>query len=189
VTTEILNLGFSAPNQEGTLAPCADPTPNAVIRLQRLRDNGTPTVACNYGGSLMATDFWPNALYDAREGSYRDVATTAPMAMGGVMNYVALDIGNLKRWFAGTIGATGNLALNNNGYIVYFSDRRNEDSINSSGGAGPTDPAPNGGTPEGGEDRNEDGDLDTYGAQVQALYGIVPTGAQAPFNTASNRLV
>ncbi len=70
--------------------------------------------------------------------------------MGGVMNYVALDIGNLKRWFTGTIGTTGNLALNNNGYIVYFSDRRgnhndaaagapetgeygNEDSINNGG--------------------------------------------------------
>jgi hypothetical protein len=197
VTAEILNLGFSGPNQEGVV--CADPTPNAVIRLQRLRDNGT-NAPCGHGTSLMPTDFWPNALYDAREGSYRDVATTAPMAMGGVMNYVAIDIGNLKRWFAGTIGTTGNLALNNNGYIVYFSDRRgnhewgvntdretgeygNEDSINSSGGAGPADPAPNGGVPEGGEDRNEDGDLDTYGAQVQNLYGILPNNPQAPFNT------
>ena len=63
-------------------------------------------------------------LYDAREGSYREVATTAPMTMGGVMNYVSIDVGNLKRWFAGTIGATGTLALNSNGYIVYFSDRR-----------------------------------------------------------------
>ena len=46
VTTEILNLGFSAPSQEGTSPLCADPTPNAVIRLQRLRDNGTPTQSC-----------------------------------------------------------------------------------------------------------------------------------------------
>ena len=204
VTAEILGLGFSAPNQEGSI--CADPTPNAVIRLQRLRDNGVnpATSPCPYAASTLASDYWPNALYDAREGSYRDVATTAPMAMGGVMNYVSIDIGNLKRWFAGTIGATGNLALNSNGYIVYFSDRRgnhewgvstdretgeygNEDSINSAGGAGPADPAPNGGMPEGGEDRNEDGDLDTYGAQVQTVVaGLVPAGTpntNVPFGT------
>lgn len=203
VTAEILGLGFSAPNQEGSI--CADPTPNAVVRLQRLRDNGLPAAtACPYPASAMATDYWPNALYDAREGSYREVATTAPMTMGGVMNYVSIDVGNLKRWFAGTIGATGTLALNSNGYIVYFSDRRgnhewgvnnnretgeygNEDSVNSSGGAGPADPAPNGGMPEGGEDRNEDGDLDTYGATVgTTVANILPTNPLAPFNTASN---
>ena len=38
VTMEILNLGFAGPTRKATL--CADPTPNAVIRLQRLRDNG-----------------------------------------------------------------------------------------------------------------------------------------------------
>ncbi len=200
VTTEILNLGFSAANQEGVA--CADPTPNAVIRLQRRRDNGA-NAPCNHGTSLMPTDFWPNILYDAREGAYRDVATTAAMNVGGVMNFVAIDIGNLKRWFAGTIGTTGNLALNNNGYIVYFSDRRgnhdwdapndretgeygNEDSINSSGGAGPADPAPNGGMPEGGEDRNEDGDLDTYGARIEnTVAGLLPTNPIAPYNLAT----
>ena len=46
------------------------------------------------------------------------------MTMGGVMQYIALDVANLKKWFAGTTGTTGTDALNNNGYIVYFSDRR-----------------------------------------------------------------
>jgi hypothetical protein len=202
VTADILNLGFSAPNQEGLI--CADPTPNAVIRLQRLRDNGA-NAPCLHAGSLVATDYWPNVLYDTREGSYRDVNTTAPMAMGGVINYVALDIRNLGRWFRGEIGAMGAQALRNNGIIVYFSDRRgnhdwddpndretgeygNEDSVNSAGGAGPADPVPNGGMPEGGEDRNEDGDLDTYGARVETtVAGVVPAGApiaaNMPFGT------
>ena len=191
VTTEILNLGFSAPNQEGVA--CADPTPFAVIRLQRRRDNGA-NAPCGHGTSLMPTDFWPNALYDAREGVYRDVATTATMTMGGVMHYVSIDIGNLKRWFAGTIGTTGNLALNNNGYIVYFSDRRgnhdwdavndaetgeygNEDSINSAAGAGSS--APNT-VLEGGEDRNERDGLQIYGARVEnTVAGVLPGGAPA----------
>jgi hypothetical protein len=156
----------------------------------------------------MPTDFGPTALYDAREGSYRDVNTAAPMAMGGVMNYVALDIRNLGRWFRGEIGAMGAQAVRNNGYIVYFSDRRgnhdwddandretgeygNEDSINSGGGAGPADPAPNGGMPEGGEDRNEDGDLDVYGARVETtIPGLVPAGAPTaanmPFGTGAD---
>ncbi len=203
VTTEILNLGFSAPNQEGTSAPCADPTPNAVIRMQRLRDSGNPTAVCGYAGSTMATDYWPNVLYDAREGVYRDVGTNAQMTMGGVMNYVALDIANLKRWLSGAIGATGNQALNNNGYIVYFSDRRgnhndafagggapetgeygNEDSINNTAGAASS--APNG-VLETGEDRNPLDVptyvpvLETYGALASTVPGVVPAGAVAPF--------
>jgi len=211
VTTEILNLGFSAPNQEGTSAPCADPTPNAVIRIQRLRDSANPLNACAYAGSTMATDYWPQVLYDAREGVYRDVATNAQMTMGGVMNYVALDIANLKRWFSGAIPGTGNLALNNNGYIVYFSDRRgnhnygfagggapetgeygNEDSINNTAGAASS--AANG-VLETGEDRNPLDVptyvpvLETYGASLTAAVpGVVPAGAVAPFNVAATPL-
>ena len=41
VTMEILNLGIADNNQEGEL--CGDPNPNAVIRLQRHRDNGGGT--------------------------------------------------------------------------------------------------------------------------------------------------
>jgi hypothetical protein len=200
VTLEILNLGFSAPNQQGGSAPCADPTPDAVIRLQRWRDNGIAnTVACAQGATTMATDYWPNALYDAREGAARDLATNAPMTMGGVVNYVSLDVNNLRRWLTGAIGLTGTQALNNNGYIVYFSDRRgnhddaaagqpetgeygNEDSINQAAGAGSS--AANG-VLESGEDRNENATLQTYGATPSAL---ATYGAAAPFDATSNPL-
>jgi hypothetical protein len=104
---------FSAPNQEGTNGACADPTPNAVLPHPRLRDSANPTVACHVRGFHPGNRHWPQVLYDAREGSYRDVATTLmTMNMGGVINYVALDIGNLKRWLNGTIGATGTQAWN-----------------------------------------------------------------------------
>jgi hypothetical protein len=194
VTAEILGLGFAAPNQEGTI--CADPTPNAVIRIQRLRDNGG---SCAYAGSVDYRDYWPNVLFDAREATYRDQATTAPMTMGGVMNYVAIDVANLKRWLNGTIGVTGTQALNNNGYIVYFSDRRgnhddsqagapetgeygNEDSVNSAAGSGSS--VANG-VLEGGEDRNESTTLETYGATPSA---VALYGASAPFNNTSTPL-
>ncbi len=41
VTMEILNYGIGAPNLDGTA--CADPSPNAILRIQRLRDNGGQT--------------------------------------------------------------------------------------------------------------------------------------------------
>ena len=188
VTTEILNLGFGAPNQEGFT--CADPTPTAVIRIQRLRDNAGGD--CNAYLTTNAYDYWSNALYDAREGNYRDVATNTAMTMGGVMHYISIDVANLKRWFAGTIGATGSQALNNNGYIVYFSDRRGdhnealggepetaeygfEDAINPANAAWVTN-----GVLDGGEDFNENAVLDNWGA-TPWVAGL-PAGAAAPYD-------
>jgi hypothetical protein len=195
VTAEILNLGIGAPNQEG--AACADPTPNAVIRIQRLRDNGNISGICTYAGSKNPHDWWPNALYDPREGNYRPgLATTTLMTLGGVMNYISLDVYNLKRWLAGQIGTTGTAALNNNGYIVYFSDRRGdhneniagdpetgeygfEDVVNplSSTGAQNT-------TLDTGEDYNGNGVLDRYGETPHVLgVGGSWTGFSAPFDS------
>jgi len=129
VTTEILNLGISGPANNAPVA--CDPTPNAVIRLQHLRDNagGICSTVGNVGNaSLNSNDYWPNALYDTREGTLRDndkLITDRRVNHGGVMNYVALDVRNLNRWLTGAIGANGTRALSQNGYIVYFSDRRN----------------------------------------------------------------
>ena len=194
---EILALGFAAPNQQGGL--CADPTPNAVIRIQRLRDTGLAAcTAANYGGSLIGTDYWPNMLFDAREGSTRLLATNATMALGGVVSYIALDVNNFRRWVTGAIGATGNLASNNdgNGYIVYFSDRRGnhdpalagaletgeygfEDSLNPLNAVWAKDNVLNGG-----EDFNQNTTLQSYGenpwaATHSGLHGL-PVGRQRP---------
>ncbi len=194
VTTEILNLGIAAPNQSGTI--CADPNPNAVIRIQRLRDNGG---ICNYAGSTKSTDYWSNALYDAREGLQRDdnLTTSTEIALGGLMHYVALDVNNLKKWYAGTIGTTGTAAKNDNGYIVYFSDRRNNRNPNAaqcgalavpceSGEYGFEDvinPATAAGVPNGVLDTGEDsGGLDANGKPMAAGNGVLETYGQIPVN-------
>lgn len=167
-----------------TSGTCLEPHPNAVIRLERIRDNpssvnyqsGTrrttspinlpvqstvaevcgvdpgfaatptptlakvrtsPTAAPASGATWVPqpSDFWPNALFDTREGARRDVvptgAVTGKVTLGGVMNYVELDIKNLAKWFNGTLPASGssgpstrdpNVAPNN--FVVYVSDRR-----------------------------------------------------------------
>jgi hypothetical protein len=204
VTMEWLNLGIGAANQEGTA--CPDPTPNAILRIQRLRDNGNPVAGggaiCTYGSSQNAYDWWPNALFDAREGNRRDVATTAAMEMGGVMHYVALDVNNLKRWLNGGIGVTGTTTVNQNGYIVYFSDRRGNHDWTDPGGVDDPETGEYGwedvvnpnsaaGTPDGalneGEDINGSTTLQTYGSTPQLLVIPAASGATAPFTIAAAR--
>ena len=61
VTMEILNYGIGAVNLAG--ANCGDPTPNAILRIQRLRDNGG---TCHYAGTTNASVYWPQTLWVAR---------------------------------------------------------------------------------------------------------------------------
>jgi hypothetical protein len=121
---------------------CTDPSPNAVIRLARLRDNPSTAVSGNnYCGnnpssssaatnpptSQHGTDYWPNVLFDSREGLLRDISAAAGNpTLAGAMYYVELDTANLAKWFKGTIGSSGTSANNTTGYSVYFSDRRGE---------------------------------------------------------------
>ena len=84
-----------------------DPSPNAVVRLQRVRDNPSAGFTnCGHSSagvwSTLATDYLPLALYDAREGARRDDETgagTNPL-LGGVMHYAEIDVGNLRAWLA-----------------------------------------------------------------------------------------
>ncbi len=206
VTQEILKLGFTgkniypqapctgggcpnivAPNlaalpANGTIigaSPCADPNPNAVIRLARLRDNPSNATAGGCGAPTQnGFDYWPNVLYDTREAISRDIPLGASVTPAGVMDYVELDVTNLDRWFMVNIGASGGNAQNaNNGYTVYFSDRRGNQidpvATVKTGAYGfndivnPSDP--NNGCPNGVLDQGEDlvGDvppnLRTYG--------------------------
>ena len=183
-----------------------EPNPNAIIRLQRIRDIPINNGACGVtvaGGVVTAVsqnehDYWPNTLYDAREAQTRDAtaAASTDLALAGVMHYVELDVNNLRRWLAGQlagIGApNGANAKNDNGYIVYFSDRRGnknqagvpvetgefgyEDTVNPGTAAG----LPNGGLPETGEDANGNAALDLYGRiarNVPAFPLLTPTGS------------
>jgi hypothetical protein len=110
------------------------------------------------------------------------------------MQYVELDVNNLRRWLAGQIGTRGANAKNDNGFVLYFSDRRNnrngtaavpgvetgeygfEDVVNLAAAAGP----PNG-VLDTGEDLNGNLVLDTYGA----IPRNIPVGAVAPLTAAA----
>jgi hypothetical protein len=153
VTKEILTLGYAGRNLNpvsltppqlpglpgAQVAPsaCLDPHPNAVIRLQRVRDNpsnyASATGPCGVTATLAPpnpSDYWPNALYDTREGYNRQPAPALnnQATLGGIMNYVELDVKNLARWFSGTIGTSGpstqDPAVAPNNFVVYVSDRR-----------------------------------------------------------------
>ncbi len=134
----------SGPTLDAAVATvgCTDPSSSAVIRLARLRDNpstaagGNNWCGNNPSGAIISTtapssthgtDYWPNVLFDAREGLLRDISpTTGNPTLAGVMHYVELDTVNLAKWFKGTIGSSGTSANNTTGYSVYFSDRRSE---------------------------------------------------------------
>jgi hypothetical protein len=131
---------------------CAEPHPHAIIRLQRVRDVPISLAPCgidtDVAGDIRASnldpvgrilavsqeehDYWPLTLYDTREAGFRDGhADNQDLNFQGVMHYVELDMNNLRRWLAGQFAGApygapnGPLAKNDNGYIVYFSDRRN----------------------------------------------------------------
>jgi hypothetical protein len=173
---------------------CNDPSGAAIIRLARVRDNpSTGTVAnpCANAplmtGANPATDFWPNALYDSREGVDRATAGPAPITAQGVMYYVELDAKNLVNWFTANQAALG--LDNNTGYTLYFSDRRGEQKdpiaapVVRTGSYGyndfvnPNDPA--NGCPntvlDPGEDLEGDGTFRTYGGTEVAPTLIAPT--------------
>jgi hypothetical protein len=166
VTKEILNLGFSGRRlSTGVLDTpdfdtlCNNYHPNAVIRVQRLND----TTACNVAMPGASSNFWPNVLYDPREGMLRDDENNRPVApaaagsrpagvaanqprmwWGGVMHYVELDVANLRQWLNGSIGTSNAAACVNGagpttcamdvtGFVVYFSDRRTNRNLGADG--------------------------------------------------------
>jgi Tfp pilus assembly protein PilX len=93
----------------------------------------TPTTP--YGANSQYS-WYPINFYDAREGENNDTrsgtfpysGSTATCTPNGLMNAVELDVGNLKTWLAGTNGVAGTGKnvdyATQNGYILYFSDRR-----------------------------------------------------------------
>lgn len=180
VTLEILNLGIAG--RQLSPGGCAEPNPDAVIRIERVADMAACVTAAQ---ALVATNYWPKTLYDTREGIRRENEATTNLNVypGGVMHYVELDVNNLRRWFLGQIGASGLNALATTGYTVYFSDRRDnrnaanletaeygfEDVVNPASASG----APNGAL-DAGEDVNGNGVLDTYG-QTPVGAGVVWT--------------
>ena len=153
--------------------------------------------------SVSMNNWYPINFYDPREGESRDTQqANNSCTPNGVMNAVELDVGNLKRWLSGATGVSGASVdyISQNGYILYFSDRRGmlpnpwgtqvdaagtktgdsglEDDINSANAAGNPDglldPIPAGKT-NSPEDVNLNGKLDNFGAGNIGLgfgYGV-----------------
>ena len=167
VTEEWLDLGIARENAD------------AILKFQRCEWNGSDGTTLSGCTLTDPEDFLPVGLYDTREGEVRDVSLgsgSSSCAIGGVMNTVELDVGNLKRWLEGVTGTTGTLteSATQNGYIFYFSDRRGNlpepsgDKIGEYGFEDIINPPDANGVPDGvladAEDVNENGTLETYGA-------------------------
>lgn len=143
--------------------------------------------------SVTRNNWYPINFYDAREGELREnqrASTTC--AVGGIVNAVEIDVRNLQRWLNGTTGTNGKTteAVSQNGYVLYFSDRRgmlanpNAGSIKNGeyGFEDVINPAVVAGTPNGTLDTGEDADsntkLDTWGAANLGLgFGTGNTGS------------
>jgi hypothetical protein len=124
VASDVLSYGITAASG----STCSNYHP--ILHLEEINpyscnhsavDGKVPACAAHTAGSTNPYDYIPINMYDTREGNARDVDYDK-IYLGGVMNVVELDVGNLQRWFA--YDSDGSQALNNGGYIVYFSDRR-----------------------------------------------------------------
>jgi hypothetical protein len=130
----------SGPTVNGsvTTVGCTDPSPNAVIRLARVRDNpswigaggGCPAPP-SAAASTHGYDYWPNVFFDTREGLLQDPnppgLSNSQVPVGGAMYYVELDVANLAACFTSSATCSFSGSMNNaTGYSVYFSDRRGE---------------------------------------------------------------
>ncbi len=127
ITREWLNLGFARGlNVPTTPAGGANPNPvnpNAILILQELADRDANGTADPVGTA--SNNYYPINLYDPREGEPRDTASAGSACrVNGIMNAVEIDVGNLNKWLK--TSASGQLVdyQNQNGYILYFSDRR-----------------------------------------------------------------
>ncbi|HEY1936949.1 MAG TPA: hypothetical protein VGJ33_03345 [Candidatus Angelobacter sp.] len=210
ITQEWLGLGFarqaqesavpaqSVPNAENGIANTVHPSAILLFQYPASTAIYTPT-APQYG-------WYPINMYDPREGEVRDTVKAAgSCAVAGVFNLIELDMDNLRRWLNGTTGVSGQKVetASQNGYIVYFSDRRGmqldtaavpaatelngeygfEDIINIANATG----TPNG-VIDTGEDVNGNGRVDTYGIKTIGDGFGVPGADANPYTGAASRI-
>ena len=198
VTQEWLELGFARgfnPPKAGQPNPVH---PNAILILQMEADrdhNGVdsggnppelitdPSTGNKYAGPKTRNNWYPINVYDTREGELRENQNaTTNCRVGGIMNLVEIDVDNLRKWLAGKIGKSGTDVeyISQNGYILYFSDRRGM-IVNPNVGAkngeygfeDVVNPVSTTGQPNGVLDEGEDADgnskLDTWGKATLGL--------------------
>lgn len=170
---------------------CSCSTPYAAVTPELATDLGTGTTVT---GAATRYNWYPINMYDTREGEFRDV-NSGTCKVNGVLNVVEIDVANLRKWLKGTIGTNGaNVDYKTqNGYILYFSDRRGmlvnpttgvnrkngeygfEDILNASSGTG----TPNNAL-DVGEDVNNNNAVDTWGKANLGLGFGLGAGAGDP---------
>jgi hypothetical protein len=220
VTSEWLNLGFTKRNIDGNQAAqtrCEESpnhTRDAIIRIQRVKEGPSVgscgSVVANGAGNLsdVPTNFWPLTFYDVREAYQRDTldddeesVAGQNLYLGGIMHYIELDVFNLRQWLSGALPGSGINVVNEDGYAVYFSDRRGnvgpggvetgewgfEDVVNPASGTGTPNNLLDGGA-KGYEDANDNDVLDVYGYTAPApIFGWNPNVAGwAPYLNGAN---
>ena len=211
ITSEWLQLGFARGNVPPSVPLVGNTVnPKAIILLQEQADrnaDGNITSPADNPTAINGNYSWyPINFYDPREGFPRDstALTNGNCYTNGIMNAVEIDVGNLRQWLLGNTGASGTLVdpSKENGYLLYFSDRRGmrpnpnatptpnvvngesglEDVINTPNANGMPDAAKegvtvgynnnNGFSPE---DVDENGLLDNWGwANISDGFGINP---------------
>ncbi len=168
--TSVSGSGCSAGKYKTWNYSCSSTTPPVAPELA---DGGTGVTT----GPATRHNWYPINMYDTREGEFRDV-NSGTCKVNGLLNLVEIDVTNLRKWLKGTIGTNGpNVEeVAQNGYILYFSDRRGmkpntnlapsvktgeygfEDVINPSSATG----TPNNAL-DAGEDVNGNGQIDYWG--------------------------
>jgi hypothetical protein len=129
------------------------------------------------GTSPTQYNWYPINFYDAREGEVR-------CAPNGIMNAVEIDVANLQKWLTGAIPGSGNLVdpVFQNGYILYFSDRRG--MLKNPNGTNPVGPV----NTKTGDSGLEDAinSLTQLGAPDGALDPVPPSKTQSPEDVNNN---
>jgi len=215
VTNQWLALGIgrsaSALNTGNPTARTGTTDPGAILVFQELASTSGGLPIAGRTAKNIGTNWYPINFFDPREGLVRDAnVANSNCTVNGILNAVELDMANLKAWMATATGQTIEYT-EQNGYVLYFSDRRGmrptprsnaaydgpfatagvlngeygfEDTVN---GATSVTGAPNGvdgGVPEMGEDANGNGVLDTYGAaNVGNGFRVATTAPNFPYAT------
>jgi Tfp pilus assembly protein PilX len=137
VTTQWLGLGFARDFNPPTTPGGNVVNPNSILILQQLADRNGDGTHNGTDGTIAtettSTRYYPINLYDPREGQPRDTTLAgSTCTVNGIMNAVEIDVGNLRRWLGQPAGGKPAIAGNGtlvdfvaqNGYVLYFSDRR-----------------------------------------------------------------
>jgi hypothetical protein len=131
ITQEWLKLGFarqqeSVPSSEIGIQNLVNP--NAILILQETRLPSNNLGLAPAATSASRNNWYPINLYDTAEGEFTAYPspTFTTCSFNGIINVVEIDVRNLKQWLSGAIPGSGSAvdSTSQNGYLVYFSDRR-----------------------------------------------------------------